>query len=206
MRSCVVLYTIFSFAVVAEHEIYSVWAATGKDLGGLDFDTNDLGFTLMVVGVGCAVSNCLVFPQIVKIFGLMKAQFITLMTMMFSIIILPATNILYGRGLILKATVIAVVLIVRVATGCCFTGQFIMIGNSVSSRLRATAHGFAMTAVCAARSVSPTVAGSLFSWSITSGLGFPFNEKFVFIYIGFVLWIALVAACCLDREAVTKQT
>ena len=34
MRSTVGLYTIFSFAVVAEHEIYSVWAATGKDLGG----------------------------------------------------------------------------------------------------------------------------------------------------------------------------
>ena len=42
--------------------------------GGLDFDTNDLGFTLMVVGVGCAVSNCLVFPQ-VKHFFLLKIMY-----------------------------------------------------------------------------------------------------------------------------------
>jgi hypothetical protein len=59
--------------------------------------------------------------------------------------------LVFYRGFILKATVIAVVLLLRGATGCCFTGQFIMIGNSVPSRLRATAHGFAMTAVCAAR-------------------------------------------------------
>ena len=33
MRDCVGLYTVFSFAAVAEHEIYSVWAATGKEFG-----------------------------------------------------------------------------------------------------------------------------------------------------------------------------
>ncbi|CAB3989263.1 ZINC INDUCED FACILITATOR-LIKE 1-like [Paramuricea clavata] len=206
VRYCVGVYTVFSFAVVAENEMYSLWAATGKEFGGLDFSTDDLGFTLMIVGIGCAISNCIVFPQMVKTFGLMKTQFITLIGMVFFTTVLPATNSLYGREVILKAVVIVVVLIIRVFQGCCFTGQFIMIGNSVTSELRATAHGFSTSAVCAARTVAPTVAGSMFSWSITSGLGFPFNEKFVFIFIGFVTWLALVVACCLDEEAVTKRT
>ena len=56
------------------------------------------------------------------------------------------------------------------------------------------------------RTISPTVAGSLFSWSITSGLGFPFNEKCVFIFIGFVSWLSLLLACVLDEDAVTKRS
>ncbi len=42
---------------------------------------------------------------------------------------------------------------IRMAEGCCFTGQFIMIGNAVTSDLRATAHGFSMTTACFARLV-----------------------------------------------------
>jgi hypothetical protein len=57
------------------------------------------------------------------------------------------------REAILKAVVIVVVLMIRIFQGCSFTGQSIMIGNSVTSELRATAHGFAMTTVCAARLV-----------------------------------------------------
>ncbi|XP_028400589.1 probable peptide/nitrate transporter At3g43790 [Dendronephthya gigantea] len=206
VRYSVGLYTTFSFAVVAEHEMYSLWAATGKEFGGLDFDTNDLGFTLMVVGIGCAISNCIVFPQMVKMFGLMKTQFISLILSMFFTIILPIPNIFYGRPVVVKTMVIILLLLVRVNEGCCFTGQFIMIGNSVSSSFRATVHGFAMTVVCSARAISPSVAGSMFSWSISSGLGFPFNEKFVFIFLGFVLWLALIVACCMDEEAVTKPS
>ena len=33
MRCCIGLYTMFSFPVIAEHEIYSVWVATGRELG-----------------------------------------------------------------------------------------------------------------------------------------------------------------------------
>ncbi|CAB4045481.1 Hypothetical predicted protein, partial [Paramuricea clavata] len=86
----------------------------------------------------------------VKVFGLMKTQFITLTTMMFFIIVLPAANSLYGRGVSLTATVIVLVLVSRICAGCCFTGQFIMIGNCVPSHLRATVHGLSMSASCAA--------------------------------------------------------
>ena len=33
MRYTVALYAVFSFAVIGEHEMYSLWAASGKDLG-----------------------------------------------------------------------------------------------------------------------------------------------------------------------------
>ena len=132
-----------------------------------------------------------------------QTQFVTLITTMFFIIVLPTTNTLYGS--VLKAAVIVILLIIRVSYACCFTGQFIMIGNSVASHLRAAVHGLSTSTVCGARAISPTLAGSLFSWSITSGLGFPFNEKFVFIFIGFATWLALLNACCLDNETVTKR-
>jgi hypothetical protein len=57
------------------------------------------------------------------------------------------------RGVTLTAAVIALVLVSRICAGCCFTGQFIMIGNCVPSHLRATVHGLSMSASCAARLV-----------------------------------------------------
>ena len=33
VRCTVALYSVYSFAVVGEHEMYSLWSASGKDLG-----------------------------------------------------------------------------------------------------------------------------------------------------------------------------
>ena len=33
MRYTVSTYAVFSFAVMAEHEMYSLWAATGREFG-----------------------------------------------------------------------------------------------------------------------------------------------------------------------------
>ena len=33
VRCAVALYSVYSFAVVGEHEMYSLWSASGKDLG-----------------------------------------------------------------------------------------------------------------------------------------------------------------------------
>ncbi|XP_046839922.1 protein ZINC INDUCED FACILITATOR-LIKE 1-like [Xenia sp. Carnegie-2017] len=124
---------------------------------------------------------------------------------MFFTVVLPSTSILLYSGVVLKVVIIIVMILIRVAQGCCFTGQFIMLNNCVTSDLRATAHGLAMTAVCAARAISPTVSGSMFSWSITSGLNFPFNEKFVFIFLGFIFYLTIIILCCVDESAVSKH-
>ena len=59
----------------------------------------------------------------------------------------------YFSGVVLKVVIIIVMILNRVAQGCCFTGQFIMLNNCVTSDLRATAHGLAMMVSCAARFV-----------------------------------------------------
>ena len=54
---------------------------------------------------------------------------------------------------VLKAAVIVIFLMIRVSSACCFTGQFIMIGNLVASHLKVAVHGLSTSTVCGARYV-----------------------------------------------------
>jgi hypothetical protein len=49
-----------------------------------------------------------------------------------------------------------------------------------------TVNGVGQTSVSFVRAIGPALGGSLWSFSLTSGFGFPFNYYFVFIFMSFL--------------------
>ena len=61
-----------------------------------------------------------------------------------------------------------------------FTAAMIMISNSVRPENLGTVNGLGQMAASGFRALGPFLAGSLWSWSLINGLGFPFDQYFVF--------------------------
>jgi hypothetical protein len=48
VRYSIGLYTVFAFSVLAEHEMYSLWAATGKEYGEIPHPLNSYHYLTII--------------------------------------------------------------------------------------------------------------------------------------------------------------
>jgi hypothetical protein len=72
-------------------------------------------------------------------------------------------------------------------TGLLFLRLIIkQVNNSAPVENLGTVNGVAQMSVSFVRGIGPALGGSLWSFSLTSGLGFPFNYFFVFIFMSFI--------------------
>ena len=71
--------------------------------------------------------------------------------------------------------------LLRSALGAAFTCTFTILNNSVPSEARGRMQGVAMTVGSLARAIGPAMGAELFAWSLTNGIGFPFDVHFLFL-------------------------
>jgi len=64
----------------------------------------------------------------------------------------------------------------------------------VDASLRGSVNGLAMTIGSIAKAIGPAAAGSIYAWSLTNSLSFPFDVYFIFIVISIssvlLIWAA----------------
>ena len=108
--------------------------------------------------------------------------------------VLPFVTLFPGRAAVFAALLVQQSLL-RFALGTTFTCTFTILNNSVPTSARGRMQGLAMTIGSLARAVGPTMGVELFAWSLTNGLGFPWDVHFVFLLLGLLNVVpALIAA------------
>ncbi|CAJ0764521.1 18855_t:CDS:1, partial [Entrophospora sp. SA101] len=66
------------------------------------------------------------------------------------------------------------------------------VNNSASSETLGTVNGIGQTSSAFVRAIGPASSGSLWSWSLTNNLSFPFNDCFVFIVMSLTALIGSI--------------
>lgn len=207
VRHPVLLYTIFSFAVIGFEEIFTVWASTDPILDGLGFNPGEIGAVLGLSAVPLLLLNAYVFPLCARKFGIKKTFLGGSILMMVLIAIQPVAHLLYDRPSELWATLLVIILPLKVAISCCFTATALFINNSVSPEQAGAVNGIAMTATAIGRTLAPAVGGSVFAWSISYGavhFGPPFDVSLSFFVMSLCTFLTVISAVTLP-ERLTKQ-
>lgn len=204
------LFSIFSLACVGLDETVALWAATKTQFGGLGFDTNQLGTMTGAISIPCLFMNVYVFPKMEQQFGVIKTFIIGASILFATTICIPFMNELCDNRLHLWLTIVAVLVPNRMTYPICWSAADVFINNSAYAKYLGMVNGISMAFSFLFRSASPLGAGSLFSWSITTGfytLGFPFGHHFVFFVISVTilicLFIGLFAPRKLDKQPET---
>jgi len=204
------LFSIFSLACVGLDETVALWAATKTQFGGLGFDTNQLGTMTGAISIPCLFMNVYVFPKMEQQFGVIKTFIIGASILFATTICIPFMSELCDNRLHLWLTIVAVLVPNRMTYPICWSAADVFINNSAYAKYLGMVNGISMAFSFLFRSASPLGAGSLFSWSITTGfytLGFPFGHHFVFFVISVTilicLFIGLFAPRKLDKQPET---
>ena len=179
------------------------------DLGGYGFSPARIGAIGSIAGFIVVVVNLVLVPRLLKkigpVYSFRLAAIVYLPTVMF----MPLLSLLapYNENtamLVLFFALFVVNILWRVmALNTMFTSVFVLINNSVMPENRGRLNGFGQSLVAVTRCIGPTLGSSLFSWSLTNELSFPFNIYFTFIVM-FVLHLFNIVQSWLLPRATDK--
>ncbi|XP_074642716.1 uncharacterized protein LOC141899965 isoform X2 [Tubulanus polymorphus] len=202
VQKCMVLYTLYSFAVIGYHEVFAVWASTDSYYDGLEFSTEKIGLAIGFVALPTIVLQIMIFPKLEVRYGAKRAFMGNCFIMMLVAGLLPITHLVYDKPIQLWSCLTILLIPDRVCAVCCFCSIALFVNNSVKPAFAGSVNGIGITFAALARAFAPTVGGSLFAWSITKGrqFGYPFDVNCVFIMFSLVYMVSLIVVLSIPNR------
>ncbi|CAN1298533.1 Protein ZINC INDUCED FACILITATOR-LIKE 1 [Linum perenne] len=164
--SSIIVYCVFALHDMAYSEIFSLWAVSPRDLGGLGYSTTDVGEVLSISGLGLLLVQLALYPYMERLLG---PVMVSRIAAVLSIPLLASYPLLARfEGLTLHlllncASVLKNLLSVSIATG-----MTILQNKAVQDQhQRGAANGIAMTAMSLFKAFGPAGGGAMFSWGET---------------------------------------
>uniref|UniRef100_A0ACD5XHP9 Uncharacterized protein n=2 Tax=Avena sativa TaxID=4498 RepID=A0ACD5XHP9_AVESA len=190
LMSAIIVYCIFSLYDTSYNEIFSLWAVSSRKYRGLSFTSQDVGIVLAISGIGILIYQLMIYPFLVKHFGLSKPLRIAAVLSISTLATYPFMANLYGmelKVLITIASVLKNIFSATITTVC-----NILQTTTVIQEQRGVANGISVTLMSIFKAVGPAAAGILFSWSQKNitGLFLP-GDHILFILLNMVAVIGL---------------
>lgn len=178
-------------------ELTALWGKSAVDHGGLGWKEEYKIGLLFAWG-----SLVLLLFLILFLRKLMDRFGGSTVLQMFQLIAIPAVlgvpscHVLYGTWLLWPGLMLMTGLW-GICIGVMLTAVQIGVNTVVQPELLGSANGLALSIVALIRSLGPLTAGTLFGWSLNTGLGFPFNYYFAYFLEAILLFLSfLVVRCC----------
>ncbi|OMO60216.1 Major facilitator superfamily [Corchorus olitorius] len=163
LMSSIIVYCVFSLHDMAYTEIFSLWAVSPKNLGGLSYSTEDVGEVLAVSGFSLLVFQLSLYPYAERILGPIMVSRIA---SIFTIPLLQSYSfIALLSGFTLTLVINCASVLKNVFSVSIITGLFILQNRAVDHEQRGAANGIAMTAMSLFKAAGPAGGGALFSWA-----------------------------------------
>nr|CAG8505015.1 1277_t:CDS:2 [Entrophospora candida] len=155
--------------------------------GGLGYSSIKLAQSLALMGIIQLVSQFLIYPWLRTKVDLIKLYRITSISYVTCYLLFPLLNRLKKSfmNLPLESE---------------YGDDDEIVNNSASSETLGTVNGIGQTSSAFVRSIGPASSGSLWSWSLTNNLSFPFNDYFVFIVMSLTALIGSIQSFTIPRE------
>ncbi|XP_054795512.1 protein ZINC INDUCED FACILITATOR-LIKE 1-like isoform X1 [Prosopis cineraria] len=163
LMSSIIVYCVFSLHDIAYTEVFSLWAVSPLELGGLNFTTDDVGDVLSISGFALLLCQIFLYSPMEKAFGPINLARIAAALSIPLLQSYPFIAMLSGFTLHLVITIASVFML-------CFptiidTSLFLLQNRAVEQHQRGAANGIAMTAMSLFKAVGPAGGGAVLTWS-----------------------------------------
>jgi MFS family permease len=179
------LYGLMSFMHIIVVEVFPLWLVVPVAHGGFGFNSYAIGLTLTVSGPVALLSQLVLYPYLVKVYGSLKVYKYGVGLYGICCFMMPFTVLIhFGSSRILPTILVAAAYALATATiGWSFVSVFVLINNSCYSHERGTVNGIGQTLASAGRLIGPIAGSSLFAWTETNDLTWPFNYSLVWLLV-----------------------
>ncbi|XP_062597374.1 uncharacterized protein LOC134258806 [Saccostrea cucullata] len=206
-RKAIFLYTVFSFSSIGYEEIFTIWASTKTNYDGLGFETDEIGMVLGLSSFPMLILNLFIYPFLDRIFGTKKTFIICGCINGILMTVTPMLHLIESSSPSMLWTILLVLIVPqKIMTSCLFTASSLFINNSSPPHMAGSVNGIATTSTAIARTLAPTIGGSIFAWSIGNNLEAPFDVNLPFFIFGFILWLISIYSLFMPESLNRKKT
>ncbi|XP_054816244.1 protein ZINC INDUCED FACILITATOR-LIKE 1-like isoform X2 [Prosopis cineraria] len=163
LMSSIIIYCVFSLHDIAYSEVFSLWAVSPLELGGLNFTTDDVGDVLSISGFALLFYQIFIYPTMEKACGTINLARIAAVLTMPLLQSYPLIAMLSGFTLHLVIAIASVLMLcVPAIIDTCL---FLLQNRAVEQHQRGAANGMAMAAMSLFKAGGPALGGAVLSWS-----------------------------------------
>ncbi|ORX78509.1 MFS general substrate transporter [Anaeromyces robustus] len=179
----IICYSMLSLATMLFFTVFPLWAATSISLGGLGFDEQSISYAAPIMGISKIIIQLLIYPPIAKHMTSTQGYRFGLIILIIFAIFTPNISKHVNQPNTLWTLLVIFLSLFSASDAFAYLSVIIMITESVTSEHLGFMHGFSGMCVSIMRMIGPTLAGSIWSFSINNSIGYPFNEHLIFIVI-----------------------
>ncbi|KAI8074525.1 major facilitator superfamily domain-containing protein [Gongronella butleri] len=170
-------YAIYAYQVVFYDELFPIWTASSRALGGLGFVSDEIGTALAYTGIMTLITQLLILPGLVKRFGLVRLYRFVLIVLIFVYFIQGFIRVLYDvpdlEGHVGTKTWVWVglILVLTLKTMCqtiAFTDCTLLVNNCAPLRSLGAINGFSQCCASLMRTLGPASCGIMWSQSVAA--------------------------------------
>ncbi|XP_065680915.1 uncharacterized protein LOC105848448 isoform X2 [Hydra vulgaris] len=190
----VIMFGISGFCIIGFSELSSLWMATSLNYGGLSFDTDKIGITLLVPAILSIILQPILFSRTLQA---------TILILVVTTVMFPFIRIFHSNKSIMWFLLIFLGLLRMIADISSRSCIALFINNSVYSDQAGRVNGLAYSVQEIMRVASPTMFGSLFAWSINDNnhqVKFPLDYRLSFFAVAFFTLTILVLSFLLPKS------
>ena len=176
-----VAYAFLAAIAIGYDEIFPVFAKTSRSLGGLGLSAQSIGGILVFGGFTLVSFQLLVFPSLMRVFGVTAGLRRGSIAFAAACLIAPCASLIddeTARWAVLLASQALKITTLAMLFSC----VIIAVNNSCENRAKARVNGVGTSLAAFGRVVSPVVHGVVFSWSLRLD-GWRERQFVVFIFV-----------------------
>ncbi|XP_066933283.1 uncharacterized protein [Clytia hemisphaerica] len=199
----IIMFGISGFCIIGFSELSSLWLATKVIYGGLGFTTDKIGITLLVPAIVAAVLQPILFSRCERRFGGIITARISLVILFMMTAMYPNIHNAYKHTALLWTLLIVMGLIRMIADISSRSALALFINNSVYQDQAGRVNGLAFSIQEIMRVASPTLFGSMFSWSINAEehkVFFPIDYRLPFMVLSAFILVIFTMSFFLPRR------
>ncbi|XP_048326202.2 protein ZINC INDUCED FACILITATOR-LIKE 1-like isoform X2 [Ziziphus jujuba] len=163
LMSSILVYCVFSLHDMAYTEIFSLWATSPRNLGGLSYTSENVGQVLAISGFSLLIFQSFLYPTMERMFGVIMTSRIAGVLSIPLLTSYPYIALLSGFSLSLLINLAS--LTKNVLATSIMTGLFLLQNRAVDQHQRGAANGLAMTLMSLFKAVGPAAGGAILSWA-----------------------------------------
>ena len=165
-------------------ETLPLWLCVPYAKGGLEQDAEQIGNMMGLFGIPQFLLQVAVYPILSNAFGDVTTLVGSALATIPIFLLLPLAHELFTleSALLMKFYLGAVSLLGLCMISLTLSALTRVLNDSVKAKQRGEMNGALTLCNSFFQMLGPTLGGSLIQWSVNSGLGFPFNHYFLFVF------------------------
>jgi MFS family permease len=185
---------IMALSAVMYGELFVLWAASDINVGGLNFEETDVATVMSSNGIAILVFQLLFYPTLQRRLGSLKLYRYVFPLYIAICIAIPMVNIIVrnsGYSFFMYISLYTLTLLRAACNTIGFTSiNILLVETAEDTSNLGKLNGLSQTVGAICRSIAPTLCGTVFSYSLTHHLPYPFDYHFV--------WYILASLCFLN--------